>query len=157
MNELSVGRIFGHTPAPHVAIHRAIQGAHGAAMSALRHSLDGLFAFLTNQGLVPPTRQVWLVEIPSDVGVDERGRLRVRRADFRDPDAYEDRFDELVAAGFPWINVSCCGLDGDRLVVVVETPRTAGRPPARTSVNYSGPARAALERGWDVREALAIT
>lgn len=126
-------------------------------MSALRDSLGGLFAFLTNQGLVPPTREVWLVEIRSDVEVDERGRLRVRRADFRDPDAYEERFEELLAAGLPWINVSCCGLDGGRLVVVVETPRSAGGPPSRTSVNYSGPTKAALERGWDVSEVLAIT
>lgn len=126
-------------------------------MSALRGSLDGLFAFLANQGLVPPTAEVWLVEIRSDVEVDERGRPRVRRADFRHSDAYEDRFDELVAAGFPWINVGCCGLDGDRLVVVVETPRTAVRSPSRTSVNYSGPTTAALKRGWDVNEVLAIT
>jgi hypothetical protein len=126
-------------------------------MSALQESLDGLFAFLSSQGLVPPTWEVWLVEIPSDVDVDERGRPHVRRADFCHPDAYEDRFAELLAAGLPWLNVGCFGLDGDRLVVVVETPRAGGRAAPRTSVNFSGPTTAVLERDWDVSEALAVT
>lgn len=126
-------------------------------MSALRDSLDGLFVFLTNQGVVPPTRDAWLVEIPSDVEADERGRPRIPRADFRSPDAYEQRFDELMAAGVPWINLSCWGLDGDRLVVAVETPRSARRSPTRTSVNYCGPTRVVLENGWDVGKVLSIT
>lgn len=126
-------------------------------MSALRDSLHSLCAFLDGLGLSPPTREVWLIEISPDVDVDEHGRPRVRRADFRDPDAFEDRFEELTKSGFPWINMSCCGIAGDRLVVTIETPRARASSLSPTSVNFSGPPAAAVARGWEVGEVLAIT
>lgn len=120
-------------------------------MSALQGALEGLFRFLAQQGLVPPSREVWLVEVGSGADVDERGRPQVRRADFRDPRAYEPRFEALLAAGLPWLNVSCYGLDGNRLVVVVETPRASGAS-AVTPVNYSGPTTQALARGLNISD-----
>ena len=126
-------------------------------MSALTHSLNSLWNFLEGQGLVLPTRHAVLVEVPSGARVDERGRLRVSRSSFVDPGAYEARFDELLSSGLPWINVGCCGLDGSRLVVVIEMPQPRGSSSLRTSVNYSGPTSATVKRGWDVDEMLAIT
>ncbi|MCX5741998.1 MAG: hypothetical protein NT062_05815 [Proteobacteria bacterium] len=129
----------------------------GAGLSALRDSLERLFGFLAEQGLVAPTMEVWLVEIRSWADVDDRGRPRVRRADLRPPEAYEARFDELLAAGYAWINMSCYGLLRGGLVVVIETPRETRSRLSRVSVNLSGPPNAARERGWDVDEVLAIT
>jgi hypothetical protein len=125
-------------------------------MSALRDSLAELFVFLTKEGIEVPTRHVWILELDSSADVDERGRPRVSRSDLRDPVAYEVRFDELLAAGPPWINISCWGVDGERLVVAVETPRKTGLPSSTTSINYSGPTTATQERGWDVGEVLAL-
>ncbi|MBL8717329.1 MAG: hypothetical protein JNL79_15185 [Myxococcales bacterium] len=124
-------------------------------MSALKRALEGLFVFLEDAGQTPPVREVRLLEIGPGVGLDERGRLRVRRDDCRDPEDYSNRFEEVLAAGFPWINVSCYGVDGGKLIVVVEVPRGGGRA-IRTSVNYSGPIRATIEHGWDATIALAI-
>jgi len=109
-------------------------------MSALRDSLNKLFAFLAEQGQVVPTSKVRIVEVRSDVAIDERGRPRLNRAN-----------------GFSWINISCCGLDGEHLVVSVETPRETGRSHAQTSINVSGPTRGVLDHDWDVSEALALT
>ncbi len=125
-------------------------------MNSLRSMLDGLFAFLARQGLAPPTKEVWLVEIPPIVDVDRHGRLRVRRAEFREVDGYVERYAELVAAGLPWINVSCSGVDRDRLVVLVEAPRATRLPSSRTSINYSGPTKTVVENGWDATKSLAL-
>lgn len=126
-------------------------------MSALKRALDGLFLFLEKAGQTPPVQEVRLLEIGPGVGFDERGRLRVRRDDYRDLEGYKDRFEELLAAGLPWINVSCYGVDDYKLIVAVEVPGSGGSGLARrTSVNYSGPTRAAIEHGWDASMALAI-
>ena len=97
------------------------------------------------------------MEVRSNAEVDERGRLRIQHTDLLPLEAFEARFEALMSAGLPWINVSCCGLDRGRLVFLVETPQEARPLSSRTSVNYSGPTNAARERGWDVGEVLAIT
>lgn len=126
-------------------------------MSALIGVLEELSLFLEKAGQTPPVREVRVLEIGPGVGVDERGRFRVRRDELREPEDYKDRFDELLAAGLPWINVSCCGVAGEMLVVAVEVPddQRSERAP-RTSVNFSGPTRAAIEAGWDATVSLAI-
>lgn len=120
----------------------------GPRVTALQDALARLFAFLEDDVLKAHTKNVWLAEAV----VDERGRLRVRRSDLRRPDEYEARFEALLAAGLPWINMSCCGLDGDRLIVLVETPNAREHRSPRTAFNYSGPTRAVRDRGWDVGE-----
>lgn len=126
-------------------------------MTALEAALGELFVFLRNAGLSLPRRDVWLVELEPNMGIDERDRARVRRSDYRDPAGYNSRFDELLAAGLPWINLSCYGVDGDRLLVVIEVPSNSVERVARTSVNFSGPTKAVMDRGWDVSEVLAIS
>ena len=127
--------------------------------SALHHALMELFGFVTEQGIALPTRDVRFVEIGPAAAMDARGRPIVRRADFYEAPVYAPRFDELLTSSLPWLNVNCCGLDRDRLIVVVELPqpRTDGAAVTRVSINYSGPTRAVLEHGWDAGEALLIT
>lgn len=109
-------------------------------------ALETLFDSL--ERLTLPARRALVVELGLEPG-------SVRREEFREPADYEARFQELLAAGFPWINVSCYGLYEGRLLVVVELPREATGA-ARTSVNYSGPMRVVLEHDWDVSHALTI-
>lgn len=126
-------------------------------MSALHGALDELFLFLGKAGQTPPVREVRVLEVDPYADLDERGRLRVRRDQFREPQAYEGRFDDLLASGLPWINISCCGVDGELLIVAVEAPRAQRtKSSRRTSINYSGPTKAAIEAGWDVSVSLAI-
>lgn len=125
-------------------------------MSALQDSLTALVAFLTRQVPELPILDVWFVEVLADAKVDERGRPRVRRTEFRAFEAFDARFDELLAAGYSWINLSCYGLHEGRLVVAVETPLDSGRVPSRPSVNYSGPTNAVRDHGWNAGEMLAI-
>jgi hypothetical protein len=72
---------------------------------------------------------------------------------------YEDRFDELMNAGLPWINMSCYGVHDGILIIGIESarPQNAQRGPVgRTSVNYAGPPVAVVQHGWDANEALTI-
>jgi len=52
-------------------------------VSALRDSLNRLFAFLADERIEIPTEQVWILELRSNVALDERGRLRVSRAELQ--------------------------------------------------------------------------
>jgi hypothetical protein len=126
-------------------------------MSTLSQALEGLFAFLEARGQVPPvTRGLVIVEIPSGTPIDERGRFRVRSDQLLEEALYEKRFDELVGAGLPWINLSCYGVWNDMLVVAVELPRPGTTLAGRTSVNHSGPTSSTRMHGWDAGEVLKI-
>jgi hypothetical protein len=144
----------------HIFVGSAIaglrRGRSGRRPTALATSLTALYRHLDHAGAVPPALPVLLVEIPRGAAVDERGRVRVGRHALHTPPAFAARFDELLAAGLPWLNVSVYGTLGDRLIVAIETPAVAERPSERTSINYSGPIVAVRAAGWDVREVLAI-
>ena len=121
-------------------------------MNTLDENLQGLMKFLEQLGQMPPARQIRIVEIDPNTTSDERGRLRVMRSALQTPEAYECRFNELIGAGLPWINMSSLGIEGEFLIVGIETPRGSGS--SRTSVNYSGPSVAVLQNGWGVDKAL---
>src|SRR6478735_591825 len=121
-------------------------------MNTLKENLQGLMKFLEKVDQVPPTRQIRIVEIDPNTTSDERGRLRVMRSALQPPEAYESRFDELIKAGLPWINMSSLGVEGEFLIVGIETPR--GGRASHTSVNYSGPSVAVLQNGWGVDNAI---
>lgn len=127
-----------------------------AETSALAMELRRLLGFLDTRGLRRPTRSILMVEIPPGTPVDSHGRLRVRRSDFCEPTDFAARFDELLASGMPWLSLCCCGVDGDALIVTIETPRAWSTPAPRPSVNLSGPARKVIASGWRVDQTLAI-
>ncbi len=122
----------------------------------LRNALEGLLTFLVAAGNPPPTRSFLIIEIRSDAPVDHRGRVRVKRTDFLEPTQYEQRFDELLASGLSWINLSCYGVDGENLVVSVEVPKQTPICVSPTPVNYSGPCGAVLAHEWRADENLVI-
>lgn len=125
-------------------------------MSALRDALEELFAFMEKSDHAPPTRDVMLLEITSDLCTDEIGRFRVKRSDLKAVTAFEARFDEILAAGLPWINVSCYGVDLENLVVGVEVPKGGTGSSSRTSVNYSGPPNSVSAQGWTASNTLVF-
>lgn len=62
---------------------------------------------------------------------------------------FASRFDVLLRAGYPWINLSAYGVFREELIVGLEIPSYTGNVPiGRTSVNYSG---VSLGTGWKLR------
>lgn len=92
---------------------------------------------------------VRIVEIsPRDY--DARGWPIVDEDALQGVDAYAARFDELLASGYAWLNLSWMGrLRGAPLVAVELPPRRAERATA-TAVNFSGPSNAVRDSGGDV-------
>ena len=121
-------------------------------MSALSNHLERLLDWLGSIGLRPPSRDVRIVEIGSEIGTPH-----VRREALRRPLEYEARFRELLQAGYPWLNMSCCGVHEGLLIVAIEIPGTSPPAPGHaTSVNLSGPARIVLDHEWRVDSVLII-
>jgi len=92
----------------------------------------------------PGWKDVRLVEIGRGTRYvragDEPYAYHVDETALATPDGYAARFDELLGAGYSWINISCYGLLGETAIVAVELPqRATGVPRGRTSVNLSGP------------------
>jgi hypothetical protein len=127
-------------------------------MSALSDSLNELFNFLTRQGLTSPSKDVRFIEVSRETGVDSKGRVRISRESLHTPVEFEARFQEILAFGPPWMNVSCYGVYEGMMVVGIEIPDLRQRTGSvsGTSINYSGPPAAVLEHGWNALEILSI-
>lgn len=124
-------------------------------MSALSDHLDRLFSWLKSTGLEPPSKDVRIVEVPS------AGTSCVRHESLRKPLEYEARFEELIRATYPWLNMSCKGVHEGLLIVAIELP--SYRLPREkcpvdfvTSVNLSGPASNVVDRDWRLDSYLTI-
>jgi hypothetical protein len=125
-------------------------------MSNLTISLNALQNFLEERGIAPTTLDVRIVEIGPDVEIDEHGRFHVKRTEIRTVAEYEERFNELLDSGLPWLNMSCYGVDDGKMLVAVEVPRSLSKSSLRTSVNYSGPVATVLEADWKVDSVLVF-
>jgi len=117
-------------------------------MSALANELQRFLVFLGNQGQQPPTRRLRIVEVPRPASLDQLGRIRLLRDEIREPADYETRFDELLKAGLPWLNMTCFGVEDGSLIVGIELPAPASKKSLRTSVNFSGADAKLLGNGW---------
>ena len=125
-------------------------------MSALDTHIEQLFGWLKGIGIQPPSKDVLIVEV-NDVNQSD-GTVHVRQTDFRRPSDYAIRFDELLQAGYPWLNLSCYGIQDGRLIVAVEVPSPRPLcPGCATSVNLSGPSRIVLDSDWRTDSVLTIT
>ena len=125
-------------------------------MTILADELQRLLGFLEEQGRRPPTRQLRIVEVPHGAPLDPLGRIRLRRNEVHEPSDYEPRFNELMKAGLPWLNVTCYGVQDDTLLVGIEVPTAPVTPSSRTSVNFSGPAKRVVDNEWKVDQVLVI-
>lgn len=104
--------------------------------------------------LPAPPREIRVVEIlPGDYRED--GYLRVPRERLLSNDAFSARFDQLVRAGYSWINLNYLGMHEGAAVVAVEVPRRATGAP-KPSINYSGPSRSVLENMGDAATVLRV-
>jgi hypothetical protein len=109
-------------------------------MSALSIHLDRLFHWLPSVDLEPLTHDVRIVEVHCDAVNPDDGTYHVRRDELLTPSDYEARFEELLRAGYPWLNMSCYGVHQGLLLVAIEVPSPRPLQPGRaTSVNLSGP------------------
>ena len=124
-------------------------------MGSLTASLDALLLFLQQAGLRPPSWNVRILETGPSAPTDALGRISVKRDRLRTVAEYGPRFDALLDQGWPWLNVSCCGIDGDQMIVTVELPPSKSHS-VRTSVNYSGPTQAVLEAAWSADVVIAF-
>ena len=122
-------------------------------MSALSNYLDVLLHWLESIGLQPPSQDVRILEISLGDGT-----YHVRRDELRKPLDYEARFEELLRAGYLWLNMSCYGVHDGSLIVAIEvpSPRVGLSPRCPTRVNLSGPARIVLDQQWRVDSVLTI-
>jgi hypothetical protein len=105
-------------------------------MSALATHLERLVGWLEGIGLKPHAKDVLIVEV-SHLNQSD-GTAHVRQTDFHEPSDYAMRFDELLQAGYPWLNMSCYGIHDGRLIVAIEIPSPSPlHPGCATSVNLS--------------------
>lgn len=125
-------------------------------MKQLATCLKALHAFLMARGVAPPTWDVEIVEIAPTVELDSLGRLRIARKDIRTASEYAGRFDELMSASLPWLNVTCYGADGPKILIGIETPTMSLARSTRTLVNYSGPAASVILGNWTMDSVLVI-
>ena len=121
-------------------------------MSVLSDHIERLLDGLGSIGLPPPSRDIRIIEIAPGMGTPH-----VRREALRKALEYEGRFQELMQAGYPWLNMSCYGVHDGLLIVAIEIPSprslTSGHA---TSVNLSGPANIVLDHRWCVDSVLTI-
>jgi hypothetical protein len=125
-------------------------------MISFSNALQGLIDYLEAQDNLLPARDVRVIEISPKTNLDEAGRFRIRRQEFCEPADYETRFDTLIRSGLPWINLSCYGISDGKLIVAIEFPQGVSNSSTKTSINYSGPATAVVEHGWNASQVLAI-
>jgi hypothetical protein len=114
-------------------------------MSALSLHLNRLLHWLQEIGLQLPSRDIRIVEISQIRRPSTDGTYHVRRNQVLSPLEYECRFDELLAKGYSWLNMSCYGVHDGSLIVAIEVPgpRTL-YPGCPTSVNLSAPSAARI-------------
>ncbi len=126
-------------------------------MSALSSHLDRLLDRLESFGLQPSSRDVCIVEV-SQISPD--GTYHVRRDQLHKPLDFESRFDELLATGYTWLNMSCYGVHDGSWIVAIEVPGPrALYPGCTTSVNLSwrtSPNGTDLDHEWNVAAVLTI-
>jgi hypothetical protein len=118
-------------------------------------------ALANHPDAVPGLGQIIESRIPASqfaagAPIDSLGRIRVQRHEVRAPADYEARFEELMKAGLPWLNVSCYGVEDGTLIVGIEVPSAQAKPSGRTSVNFSGPTAKVLGSGWRADQVVSI-
>jgi hypothetical protein len=131
-----------------------------AVMTSLSSHLDRLLRQLESFGLQSASTDVRIVEV-SQISPD--GTYHVRRDQLRKPMDYESRFDELLATGYSWLNISCYGVQNGSLIVGIEVPDPGNPrtlyPGCATSVNLSwriSPDGTGSEYEWNVATVLTI-
>ncbi len=115
---------------------------------------DELASLLSSLNLPAVPREIRVIEIlPGDYGED--GYLRVPSARVLLSDDFSSRFDQLVRAGYSWINLNYLGMHEGAAVVAVEVPRHATGAP-KPSINYSGPPRVVSESMGEAATVLRV-
>jgi diguanylate cyclase (GGDEF)-like protein len=114
--------------------------------------LGYLHCDLVTHGDFPPWCEVIITE-RLDYGADG---LPLRAERVFSVGEYRDRFRDLCAQGWPWINLNVVGLWNRRLLLDVTVPDSGPGTCKWTSVNLSGPTTAVRERGYDITPLITL-
>ena len=114
-------------------------------MIEVHEYINELIGFLKRDTNILPWSEISVFEINSE-GTQFRPNDEGVYAWFISPSAiftpaeYQTRFDDLLHAGYRWINMSCYGILNTTLIIAIELPgKTLGAPYGKTSINFSGP------------------
>lgn len=113
-------------------------------VETLHEALHRLKEWLACRDDFPGWREVRIIEIGRGTRDERVGEgpyiWRVGEDAVSTPATSAARFEELMSAGYSWINLSCYGILDGVAVIAVELPcSAAGTPKGKTSVNISGP------------------
>ena len=120
-------------------------------MSVLQHQFDRLLAWMQETRDIPSWECIRILDTsrPDVRWKPKRGGWQVPAQALLPSEDYEQHFQELLQAGYSWINLSLYGLYGTTLIVGVELPAEASNgPPGKTSINFSGPPMRNEEVDW---------
>lgn len=131
-------------------------------MGTFHKAANGLLEFLSAQGPLPEYKNIWVVE---DCYIKYQNRpsqppvMTFPRSAIHDIKDYENRFDEILKSGVPWVNVSCYGFLPGVMLIGIELPNSNNyNPPNKVAINYSGPPMSIDSRPrWDVFDRVIIT
>jgi hypothetical protein len=131
---------------------RLLDAARVAPGSALPSTLLRVEAL----ALATPGAPRWdSVIVTGPLALAPAERVHVKRSALVPASEFEERFQQLLSRGHPWINVSAAGLLGDALLVTVET--AAKTVEGSTSVNMSGPEAFVRQRvGWSLGDLISV-
>jgi hypothetical protein len=78
---------------------------------------------------------------------------KVARKSLLTPGEFENRFNELLARGYSWININFGGVYQNNAIVFIEYPKeSSGVPKEKVSINQSGP----QGYEWDLDKKLCV-
>lgn len=126
-------------------------------MASLRDEIQQVVELARRQGL-PAYNDMVVVFTGPKGRLTNDGKMVVDAGEIQPVAAAEPKWNELLGAGHPWINVTCGGVYRGDLLIVVETGRTDNlKPGIRTSVNHSGAMQGVVDAGWDAEAMTVVT
>lgn len=125
-------------------------------MTTIYDCLLQLLSSARNKYELPAFLSVCVIE-KKDVRYGE-APVRFKKADVIEIEKYEERFKDVLHAGYAWVDVQLAGFLDDRLVLLVNYPSgSTGVPPGMTKIELHGPALDINNSPmWDIRQLFMV-
>ncbi|XCN71635.1 MAG: hypothetical protein Q3M24_15140 [Candidatus Electrothrix aestuarii] len=123
-------------------------------MSGLEFHVQRLITWVsTLEGCPASWSDVRIVDDSLQPLCNEKRLWEISRNSLMSIEQYEERFSELLAKGYHWLNLNFAGVYQDSAILFIECPaNSANIPKEKVSVNLSGPAG----NEWDLSKRLII-
>jgi hypothetical protein len=119
-------------------------------MSELKKHLERLLEFAKQGNFRKPFSRVYFAE-DKNIRRFSGKPDEISRPDIFTFEIFEDRFNEILAQGHSWVNLSFAGMLADSLLIIIETPNYENSVPfGSVSVNLSLPAKSIVENDWNI-------